>query len=412
MEEARHLSTLLDAEEDADEGASHSQSQRHQSSSVSSAAEEAAFFFSCLQQLFKNLDTYAVLPRSASARARQSLTQAQPSVNRWVNRLVVPFFSITLAITFVLSLLQPASRCAGFDHTAQQQQAAAPDWSATSLGPPLPRNVQEDLSLPSETCQKEFPALYHQLQANARAWSSRGGLKQSHVQRAWKSCEGGCAHVLISDGHVYIRALAHDWQSRVRAVLALLTKAVESAPPNQREFLEGAEFVFSTADKDGTHNDDGAGWVLDRRVTNPPGQYLIPDFSFAAWPEAGIASYAEFRRDAEAVNAHLAWPDKKDKVVSCYSQSLSSIISPQLTAERSPTAFSSGEETLLWVARHDKTSSSKSAQTAQRHPGQTCRKLHSGSQTSPVSSRPQITVSTNIFCTPRAMPTRAGPNLF
>ena len=37
------------------------------------------------------------------------------------------------------------------------------------------------------------------------------------------------------------------------------------------------------------------------------------DFSFAAWPEAGIASYDEFRRDAKAINEATPWHAKRDK---------------------------------------------------------------------------------------------------
>jgi hypothetical protein len=52
----------------------------------------------------------------------------------------------------------------------------------------------------------------------------------------------------------------------------------------------------------------------DKRVTDPLGQFLIPDFSFQGWPEAGIASYKEFRRDARETDEAWPWSKKHDKV--------------------------------------------------------------------------------------------------
>lgn len=40
---------------------------------------------------------------------------------------------------------------------------------------------------------------------------------------------------------------------------------------------------------------------------------IAADFSFAAWPEAGIASYDEFRRDAKAINDVTPWHSKRDR---------------------------------------------------------------------------------------------------
>lgn len=256
--------------------------------------------------------------RSDAAYTELAQSTTQPSrtpaaIPRIINAVVVPFFSVALILTVVLSITRPSQ---GDKPSLYLPEPIQLDIANSTLGDALPRHLQEDLSLSAEVCKREFPLFYYQLDANAYTWQTRGGLKQSHVERAWLKCEGGCARVIVSDGRVYIRSLTHDWQSRVRAVLALLRQAVESAPPSERAALEGTEFVFSTADKDGTREDDGAGWVLDKRVTDPPRQYLIPDFSFAAWPEAGIASYEEFRRDAAEVNANWPWLDKKNRLVS------------------------------------------------------------------------------------------------
>ncbi|CAO1628374.1 unnamed protein product [Parajaminaea phylloscopi] len=340
-----------DAEQDACSRPSVERYSRHRrqsssSSSSSSRLSPSALAPSWLRRPFKEWHGYSQVPSSASSRG-------QPAIQRLVSAVVVPFYSVALVVTLALSLLQPSStknNGAGVIYVAQT--TAPSNWSALDLGPPLPRNVQEDISLSAEACQAEFPAFYDQLRANAHAWASRGGLTQDHVRRAWDKCEGGCAHVLLSDGHVYIRALNHDWQSRVRAVLSLLVAAVEATPPGQRAALDGTEFVFSTADKDGTHDDDGAGWVLDKRVTDPAAQYLIPDFSFAAWPEAGIASYAEFRRDAEAVNSRLSWSHKKNKVFwrgdPTVGNAARQSLMEQIKTDRSASSWADIKRTSFW----------------------------------------------------------------
>ncbi|PWN19702.1 hypothetical protein BCV69DRAFT_287854 [Microstroma glucosiphilum] len=176
---------------------------------------------------------------------------------------------------------------------------------------------QSDTTFPAPMCQGLFPRFIPQLVDNADAWRARGGIKAAQVTAAVNSCEGGCVHLIIANGgQIFIRSLIHDWQSRTRALLKLLEEAVSGASWAEKMELEGTELVWSTADKDGFRQNggDGAGWVLDKRVTDPLGQFLIPDFSFQGWPEAGIASYKEFRRDARETDEAWPWSKKHDKV--------------------------------------------------------------------------------------------------
>jgi hypothetical protein len=54
--------------------------------------------------------------------------------------------------------------------------------------------------------------------------------------------------------------------------------------------------------------------MTDKPNPPPPTLFLAAaDFSFASWPEAGIGSYGEFRRDAKAVNEAMSWHQKADK---------------------------------------------------------------------------------------------------
>lgn len=228
-------------------------------------------------------------------------------LHRFSSYALIPLITAFLAVVFVLSIFQTSTRIPEYPLADELSRNS-------SIGPALPPSIQEDTTLPSQSCQREFPLLFPQLSENAQAWRSRGGIKQANVEAAARTCEGGCAHLIISNGQIFLRTLVHDWQSRTRAVLELLEIAVQGASWEERQQMEGLEMVFSAADKDGVKDDHGAGWVLDKKVKDPAGQYLIPDFSFAAWPEAGIASYSEFRRDARLVNEQTPWSKKQDKL--------------------------------------------------------------------------------------------------
>ncbi|PWZ00128.1 hypothetical protein BCV70DRAFT_200290 [Testicularia cyperi] len=177
----------------------------------------------------------------------------------------------------------------------------------------LSMDLQNSPLMNQTQCTTEFPLLYPQLDANVAAWRRKGGVKHADIEAASKNCRHGCVHVLIVDGQIFIRNQVKDWQSRVRSVLHLLRTAVDGATPAEKRQLNNAELVISTADFDGFSAGNGSGWVLDKRVSDPAGQFLFPDFSFASWPEAGIPSYQEFRRSAAKVNEQVPWASKANK---------------------------------------------------------------------------------------------------
>lgn len=183
---------------------------------------------------------------------------------------------------------------------------------AKGTQPSLSPRLQNDLHLSQSTCKAEFSRLYPQLIANQIAWKSKGGILYADVKNAADNCRHGCVHLIIKHGQIFIRAQKKDWQSRVRSTLQLLDKAYSGASEHEKALMEATELVISTADFDGftDPNSRGAGWVLDKRVNDTQGQYLFPDFSFASWPEAGIPSYQEFRRQAQQVNAETPWKSK------------------------------------------------------------------------------------------------------
>ena len=190
-----------------------------------------------------------------------------------------------------------------------------PNVETKGSQPSLDMRKRNDVHLAQPVCKAEFSRLYPQLATNEAAWRTKGGIRHSDVQNAAANCRHGCVHLVIKHGQIFIRSQVKDWQSRVRSTLQLLSTAYQGANEDEKALIEGTELVISTADFDGftdPKGSRGAGWVLDKRVSDKEGQYLFPDFSFASWPEAGIPSYQEFRRDAELVNAETPWRSKSN----------------------------------------------------------------------------------------------------
>lgn len=216
------------------------------------------------------------------------------------------FGALFVGLCFVFSILPLSSLFPNYLVPTPAIQA-----DQASLGP----RWRNDLGLEQPKCRAEFSLLYPQLAENEAAWKAKGGIKYAEVQNAAQNCRHGCVHLVIKHGQIFIRAQVKDWQSRVRSTLQLLASAYQGASEDEKALIEGTELVISTADFDGftdPKGSSGAGWVLDKRVDDRSGQYLFPDFSFASWPEAGIPSYSEFRREAEQVNAETPWHAKSN----------------------------------------------------------------------------------------------------
>ncbi|GAC95249.1 hypothetical protein PHSY_002824 [Pseudozyma hubeiensis SY62] len=181
--------------------------------------------------------------------------------------------------------------------------------------PSLSALLQNDLHLAQPQCKAEFSRLFPQLTANEVVWKSKGGIRYGDVKNAAENCRQGCVQLVIKHGQIFVRRQEKDWQSRVRSTLQLLEQAYAGASEEEKSLIEGTELVISTADFDGftdPKGSRGAGWVLDKRINDTEGQYLFPDFSFASWPEAGIPSYPEFRRQAAQVNLEMPWRSKSN----------------------------------------------------------------------------------------------------
>ncbi|EPQ29376.1 uncharacterized protein PFL1_03131 [Pseudozyma flocculosa PF-1] len=182
----------------------------------------------------------------------------------------------------------------------------------------LPKQ-QIDKTMDDKRCLAEFPALYPQLEDNVKAWKLKGGIGKADVDKAHEQANRnwGLARVVVKNGRVYIREVKEGNESRMSALLHILHTAVTTDPSastrGSRKPLPDVDLVISTADKDG--NSSPAGWVIDKRVDEDPsiGRWLFPDFGFAGWPEAGIASYEEFTRLIQKEEREYPWANKDDR---------------------------------------------------------------------------------------------------
>lgn len=172
------------------------------------------------------------------------------------------------------------------------------------------------------SCRTEFGKLYPQLETNTRAWQAKGGISYDDVQGAAASSSQnwGMARVIVKDGQLFIRQVREGGESRISALLHLLHTAVSTDPASSSTRggkvgspVPPVDLVFTTADKDG--NPSAVAWTLDKRVNEDPriGTWLMPDFGFAGWPEAGIASYEEFIALSDREERQFPWPHKDNR---------------------------------------------------------------------------------------------------
>lgn len=203
--------------------------------------------------------------------------------------------------------------CSIFPLSLSQQNADGRRRGHTGL--PLLR--QRDLTMDESTCVTEFPAFYQQLEDNVKAWKAKGGVTKLDVDHAAQGSLGawGYARIVIRDGNLYVREFREGVESRMSALLHLINQAITTDPGahHRNGPLPPIDMVLSTADRDG--NSSPAAWVIAKPTSEDPslGRWLLPDFGFAGWPEAGIASFAEFQQRADKEERSWPW-DKKAKL--------------------------------------------------------------------------------------------------
>ena len=132
-----------------------------------------------------------------------------------------------------------------------------------------------------------------------------------------------------------IRRFAEGQETRVSAMVGLLHSAIVAAPSANEEPLPAIDseahaalpqqlagsslfgaVVIGLGDFGGLNPNEGT-WALTRAPTDGPAKvWMLPDFGFAAWTEAGTPSYEEYRRLAADVERATPWEKKDDRAVS------------------------------------------------------------------------------------------------
>lgn len=78
--------------------------------------------------------------------------------------------------------------------------------------------------------------------------------------------------------------------------------------------LPTIDLLLSPGDRDGLPSEGG--WLVTKRTDDHShkGTWLIPDFGFAGWPEAGAGSYEDFVELASSVEARFPWTKKFNRL--------------------------------------------------------------------------------------------------
>ena len=245
-------------------------------------------------------------PSSApSSRSRQS----DGLVNYFARAGVVGSTAFVV-VCLVLSLLLP-------------YQSSTSLLAGTSKAKGLIPEQRRDRTMNEATCKAQFPLLYPQIQDNVAAWKAKGGIKYGDLDEAARTCatNWGMARVVIRDGQLFLRQVREGGgESRISALLHLLHTAVVTDPSSFTSLDDssstGVELVLSEADKEASPTSDAV-WVLSKRVSEDKakGTWLLPDFGFVGWPEAGIASFDEFLHLAQLQDHLLPWDQKANRVL-------------------------------------------------------------------------------------------------
>jgi hypothetical protein len=119
---------------------------------------------------------------------------------------------------------------------------------------------------------------------------------------------------------VYIRSFREGRETRNSAMVRLIATAVDSWPTSTKragkmedDILPPIEIILTAGDKDTGFGKGG--WA----VTKPSdgreqGTWLLPDFGFISWPEAGAGYFEDFLEQAHEVEEEHPWSFKHDKM--------------------------------------------------------------------------------------------------
>ncbi|PWN24573.1 hypothetical protein BDZ90DRAFT_234853 [Jaminaea rosea] len=248
----------------------------------------------------------------------RSRSQISTPLSRTLLRLPPALCSIFLFLCIIFSLTTPSSS------PLSPSSRPRPNNNGET---PLPRLVQQDLTLPQSTCRREFPLLYPQLDELRRHWKSHNLIRQSQIDSleaaSRKQDRWGWSRLVLHGNRLWLRShhegLEFGGRHRQRAMLGLFNQAIQSSPSVDGP-LPSVDLLVTTGDRDVIGPDPGLKrgplWVLakHRLVHDTAGQWLAPDFGFLGWPEAQLPGHAEVvdtlqRKEEES----YPWEKKDDR---------------------------------------------------------------------------------------------------
>lgn len=191
---------------------------------------------------------------------------------------------------------------------------------------------QVDKTMSDDVCRREFPLLYPQLEELRSWYERRGGLRRETIDALESSTDPrwGFVRVIIHDHKLYIRSFKEGGETRNSALVHILEEAMNSWPTSGEDtfrsrWLNGSnigshgslpsiDLILSPGDRDCFPSEGG--WMVTKNRFDHAhkGTWLIPDFGFAGWPEAGAGSYEEFRGLAAEVESRFPWSQKLNKL--------------------------------------------------------------------------------------------------
>ncbi|SNX84763.1 uncharacterized protein MEPE_03472 [Melanopsichium pennsylvanicum] len=264
---------------------------------------------------------YSALPDSETSAQRGQSSPTSPNTTSSNHAALFARASVYCATAFVFT-------CLLLSILPSSSLSPSLASSSASFSKGLPAENRRDRTMSEATCRTEFPLFFPQLEQNLAAWKAKGGISYTHLDEAARTCatNWGMARVVIRDGQLFLRQVREGGESRTSALLHLLHTAVTSDPssiPSLASALRknfnsttGIELVLSEADKDASASSDAV-WVLAKKTSEhaSKGTWLLPDFGFASWPEAGIPSFEEYSRLASLQDHLSPWHAKSDRVL-------------------------------------------------------------------------------------------------
>lgn len=261
---------------------------------------------------------------SAAWMTGKEMMRSATFMNKSIGRLNMSRIAV-IGICVFLGLVIIVSTFTGGKRTSSKSDYDIDSTTGDNSFATIPKSIQEKISYPAmserdrrdrtmkdERCRKEFPLLYPQLDELMRYWQMQGGISKEMIDQNEKEAAPHWGHVrlIINRGKVYIKAFKEGDETRNSALVHLVQQAVESWPGGgvaEDDTLPTIDLILSPGDKDIFPNQ--ASWTVTKSIKDHrhTGKWLIPDFGFVGWPEAGIASFEEFLDQATEQEEQYPW---------------------------------------------------------------------------------------------------------